>query len=273
MNRLRIIAETDRQFIILSDRSTYFVPLQRTQKLRDSNFRESEAASERPKNPKRRKLNSGTNSWMSRSAKEVNKCKKRDDHQCVLTRRPGPQAAHIFPYCMLNPRPKADRNNTSNGIPEFWESIRVFWDEDRIDKWKRTIFQDPQSPYTGVDRCFNLISLSADTHDVWNRGMFALKPLRLSSDRKTLTVQLFWQVPTKYEIDSRIDLLTEPKSSKGLDIVERNFLNRLEDDGSTPRICSGEILTLTTKDPETLRDAMVSPTSRGNVWMANPGLG
>ncbi|KIX04100.1 uncharacterized protein Z518_07653 [Rhinocladiella mackenziei CBS 650.93] len=253
INRLRVIAETDREIVIHFERSTYFIPLQWTQKLRDSNFGEPEAASERPKEPKSPKLNSGTKSSVSRSAKEVNNCKERDDHRCVLTRKPDPQAAHTFPYCMLNPRSTADRNKTSNGIPEFWQSLRLFWDRDRIDKWKSTIFQDPQNPYTGIDKCFNLLSLSSETHNMWNKGIFALKPLQLSSDRKTLTVQLFWQVPTKYEIDSRIDLLTEPKSTKDLDFVEGYFLPRIHDDGLTRHdIRSGEVFTFTTKDPERL---------------------
>jgi len=83
---------------------------------------------------------------------------------------------------------------------------------------ERTIFPDSLNPGTGVDRCFNLISLSVETHAMWNKGMFALKPLQLSSDRKTLTIQLFWPVPSKYEIDSQIDLLTEPMSSKGVNL-------------------------------------------------------
>jgi len=40
--------------------------------------------------------------------------------------------------------------------------------------------------------------------------------------------------------------------TKGLDLVQGYYLPRIEDDGSTPRIRSGEILTLTTKDPDEL---------------------
>jgi len=82
--------------------------------------------------------------------------------------------------------------------------------------------------------------------------MFALKPLQLSSDRKTLTVQLFWQVSTKYEIDSRIDLLTEPVSSKDLDFVDGYFLPRIDDGPTRHDILSGEVFTFTTEDPENL---------------------
>src|SRR5947209_1019623 len=104
-----------------------------------------------------------------------------------------------------------------------------------------------------LKRCFNLISLSPDAHSLWTRGLFALKPLKLSRNRKTLTVQFFWQLPSNYKINSRIDLLTEPTSSKGLDMIPgQSWLNRLEVDGSTPRIRSGETFTFTTEDPENL---------------------
>src|SRR4051812_21840840 len=117
---------------------------------------------------------------------------------CVLSKISDPQAAHIFPYSMLNPRPRHDNYTISDAVPEFWTSLRVFWDKDRINKWKTTIFPDAENPDIGVERCFNLISLSPNAHDMWNKGVFALKPLELSDDRKMLTVQFFWQLPGKY---------------------------------------------------------------------------
>jgi hypothetical protein len=150
---------------------------------------------------------------------------------------------------MLQPRPKPDRNKLSIGIPDFWQSLTVFWSEDQINKWKNTIFPDG----VGVESCFNLISLSPDAHDMWNRGSFALKPLKLSRDRKKLTVQFFWQISGKHEIGSEVDLLTEAPSSEGLDLVgDGDFLGRLENDGSSPRICSGDTFSFTTKDPKNL---------------------
>jgi hypothetical protein len=155
---------------------------------------------------------------------------------------------------MLHPRPKPDRNKISNAIPEFWQSLRVFWDEDRVNKWKSTIFPDSQNPDVGVETCFNLISLSPDAHEMWNRGVFALKPLKRSRDRKTLTVQFFWQVPGNYEIANKIDLLAEPTSSKDLDRGPDGYcLVRVEEEGSPPPlrpICSGDVFTITTEDPK-----------------------
>jgi HNH endonuclease len=114
---------------------------------------------------------------------------------------------------MLQPRPKFDRNKASSTIPDFWESLSIFWDEGQVNKWKGT----------GIESCFNLISLMDSAHTMWNKGLFALKPLKLSRDRETLSVQFFWQVPNNYKIDSKIDskidLLTETQSSEGLDTI------------------------------------------------------
>jgi hypothetical protein len=181
-------------------------------------------------------------------------CRERDDYRCVLTKKPSPQAAHVFPQCLLQPRPKFDRNKMSSAIPDFWQSLAIFWGTDQVNKWKNTIFPDG----VGVERCFNLISLSAEAHDMWKKGLFAFKPLKLSRDRKTLSVQFFWQVPDKYKVNNEVDLLTEPPSSEGLDMVGEEtvgdgyFLARHGNDRSLSRIRSGDTFNFTTKDPKNL---------------------
>jgi len=134
----------------------------------------------------------------------------------------------------------------------FWGLLKVFWDDDHVDKWRNKIFPDPQHPDPGVESCFNLMCLAAHAHGYWNDGRFALKPLKLSDDEKELTVQFFWQPQYDHQLKDRIDLLKEPLSSEGLDSAEKDgkkyFLNRLSKDG-TPQIHSGDIFTLTTDDP------------------------
>ena len=150
---------------------------------------------------------------------------------------------------MLQPRLKPDRKKASSTMPDFWRYLAVFWGKDQINTWKNTIFPDG----VGVESCFNLISLSSMAHDMWTKGLFALKPLKLSRDRKKLIVQFFWQVPGNYELDSEVDLLTETPSLKGLDIVgDGYFLSRIEMDRSRSYICSGDTFTFTTKDPKNL---------------------
>src|SRR4051794_32089912 len=139
-------------------------------------------------------------------------------------------------------------------IPRFWKLLALFWDKDRVQKWHDTVFPPPQN--VGVEGCFNQISLTPTAHGMWTRGEFALKPLELSSNRKELTVQFFWQVPGNYKIKSQIDLLTEPASSKGLEVITKESntygLTRYESDGSAREIRSGETFNFTTKDPTNL---------------------
>jgi len=75
------------------------------------------------------------------------------------------------------------------------------------------------------------------------------KPLELSSDNTELTVQFFWQVPNKYDQESRIDLLTEPTSSKGLNRGPGKWLAYEETDDLLHKIRSGEVFTFRTTDP------------------------
>ena len=135
----------------------------------------------------------------------------------------------------------------------FWRLLKVFWDDDHVDKWRNKIFPDPQHPDTGVESCFNLICLTATAHTYWGNGNFALKPLKLSEDEKELTIQFFWQPQYNHKLHDHVDLLKEPLSSKGLNLVEKDkgkcFLDRLLEDESSRRIRSGDIFTLTTDDP------------------------
>ena len=120
-------------------------------------------------------------------------------------------------------------------MPQFWKLLYLFWNEDQVNEWRRKIFPNPENPNTAVDEPFNLICLAPDAHDMWNDGEFALKPLELSSDNTELTVQFFWQVRNMYDADSRIDLLTEPASSKGLNEGDGRRLFDYDDNGNSFR--------------------------------------
>jgi hypothetical protein len=90
---------------------------------------------------------------------------------------------------------------------------------------------------------------------MWNRGLFALKPLKLANDRK-LVVQFFWQPQYDHKLGDRVDLLKEPLSSEGLSLIRGeddeldHCLIRREKDESPRDIQSGDIFTLTTDDPD-----------------------
>ena len=169
-----------------------------------------------------------------------------------MTKSGDSEIAHIFPYSMLNKSANI-KHPRYKGQTTFWRLLKVFWDDDHVDKWRNKIFPDPQHPDTGVESCFNLICLSPNAHKYWGNGRFALKPLKLSDDEKELTVQFFWQPQYNHKLDDYVDLLREPLSSEGLDCAEKEgeefFLGYRSEDRSFREIRSGDIFTLTTDDP------------------------
>jgi hypothetical protein len=97
----------------------------------------------------------------------------------------------------------------------------------------------------GNDSTANLISLS---HVYWNKGQFALKPISVSADSKTLTVQFFWQAKRSV-VMPKINLATIPLSTRDLDRYRNNALY----DGrqiNCPKIESGQLFEITTDNPE-----------------------
>ena len=75
----------------------------------------------------------------------------------------------------------------------------------------------------GKESAINSISLSPSPHTYWNKGEFALKPISISADKKSLTVQFFWQVK-QYLVMPKINLTTIPISTRDLDEYEDNCL-------------------------------------------------
>jgi hypothetical protein len=82
---------------------------------------------------------------------------------------------------------QADATDTSSAAPTFWELLKMFWSEDRVDAWRAA------SSHPGAVRsCSNLVCLSPDAHASWAAAHFALKPIAVSDDRKRLDVTLCW---------------------------------------------------------------------------------
>ena len=108
----------------------------------------------------------------------------------------------------------------------------------------------------GLEKAYNLITLSRGAHTMWARGAFALKPISESDDKTMLKVQFFWQ--KKQEAQTAMSLVTTPFSTEGLnrnaDIssgIAAKLFKEDEGDENVPPIRSGDYFTLQTDDPET----------------------
>jgi hypothetical protein len=92
--------------------------------------------------------------------------------------------------------------------------LQNFWPEEKVTAWQAEVF--PYGLDEGIETATNMITLAPTVHDLWNRGAFALKPISMSDDKTTLTIQFFWQA--QYEQNkSPVDLLNIPPSTRDLE--------------------------------------------------------
>ncbi|KAH7317338.1 hypothetical protein BKA65DRAFT_483571 [Rhexocercosporidium sp. MPI-PUGE-AT-0058] len=174
----------------------------------------------------------------SRSARDS--AEKRDNSRCVLTGTTATDVAHIYPFCLLK------KEEDTFGIRHFfWRILRNFWPEEKITTWEAAIFPDGTEE-RGLETCRNMITISADAHKLWNKGAFALKPISVSEDNTTLTIQFFWQAKHALVMPI-VNLTTIPMSTRNLDSNDGAYLYHQSDDR---RIKSGDLFELITDDPE-----------------------
>ena len=126
--------------------------------------------------------------------------------------------------------------------------LRNFWPEENITVWETELFPNG-SDKQGFETPSNMITLSKDVHALWNKEAFALKPISVSDDNTTLTIQFFWQIE-HHLVMPTTSLLTTPLSTKGLDNYNRSRLLDYRQTEYLSLIKSGDLFKLTTDDPE-----------------------
>jgi hypothetical protein len=132
-----------------------------------------------------------------------------------------------------------DDTTTQHSL-SFWEILRIFWCKERVDTWFHAIFSTPAR----TEVCQNLLCLCPNAHAYWERAYFALKPIRISDDKKRLDVQFFWLSSNPYV--PRINILQAPSLSAP---DHGPNLARLFNHETISQICSGDEISLETDDP------------------------
>ncbi|KAE8421407.1 hypothetical protein BDV36DRAFT_292333 [Aspergillus pseudocaelatus] len=180
-----------------------------------------------------RSVDSDKTSKRKRSDSIKDTCIIRDKY-CLLTGKGEPvEIAHIYPYSMMG-KPKTTQEL-------FWRHLESFWHPERIARWKKTVM-DP----SGVKVLENIMCLSRDSHGLWGKARFALQPLELSVDRKALAVRFFWIPVSKYM--KTMGLKTTPFLPPNLGHTGQRI--RLFNCESEKPICSGDVITMKTSDPD-----------------------
>jgi hypothetical protein len=130
----------------------------------------------------------------------------------------------------------------------FWDHLKNFWSKEKVAAWEAELFPAGICEF-GVERVYNLITLSRNAHDMWSRGAFALKPISESDDKMALEVQFFWQEKQK-DTQQTMSLLTRPSSTEGLDQNVGAFGGAARLSRNDKRIKSGDYFKLQTDDPK-----------------------
>jgi hypothetical protein len=124
--------------------------------------------------------------------------------------------------------------------------LALFWTPEQLVEWKQRIFPE-NIPEKDIDGCHNLICLSPDVHRLWTKGLFALKPVK-GENPNEITIQFFWLPTSKHKRHDRIDILTEPQSSRGLADSANAYI--LYGQGGK-KVESGQSFRIVTENPET----------------------
>lgn len=159
---------------------------------------------------------------------------ERDGKQCVITKMGAAvESAHIYPYSL--------RSLSGLECGKFWRALAMFWPESVIEDWKSDV-----SGGGDTERCANRISLSADAHVFYRKGLFALKPVSMSEDQKCLELEFHWLLPVPRS-SSTVLLSNKPSLEESLDgSTERACLF---DTTTDRRISSGHRIRMETDDP------------------------
>ncbi|KAI5310775.1 hypothetical protein KEM55_002208, partial [Ascosphaera atra] len=134
---------------------------------------------------------------------------------------------------------------------DVWKLMKNFWEPEKVDRWRRQIYKNEDRPNLANDSCNNIICLRKDLHAAWTNGVFALRPVSISEDQRELKVQFFWQRRVRHKPTDEVDLLVWPQSTEDCDRFGKTPLLLIDRDDNPVLVRSGDMFTLTTRDPAT----------------------
>ncbi|KAI5301253.1 hypothetical protein KEM55_007950 [Ascosphaera atra] len=166
-------------------------------------------------------------------------CRERDSNKCIITRQGLFEVAHIYPIGLC----KITSNSGASDDLNIWSALRDFWNKEKLQSRERAIFGDNG---TYRDTCRNLLSLSLDAHGYHSRAWFALRPLNVSEDERSMVVEFHWLEKHEYTTTMRLDT-TPHLSSTGA--CQGPLNARLYNHTDNTPYRTGDRITLTTDDP------------------------
>jgi hypothetical protein len=157
-----------------------------------------------------------------RSRRLAELTRERDGGICILSKSGPCDVAHIFAHYLLKPKNKPTASDKC--IPTIWSVLFLFWPREQVEKWKNTIFHDYFTKTAGEDGVFNMLCLRPDLQRAWAQGRFALRPMSLSDDKKTMDLEFHWMPRYDHTYDTTISIVEQPLSTRNIDRVDECFI-------------------------------------------------
>jgi hypothetical protein len=122
----------------------------------------------------------------------------------------------------------------------LWQLLSLFWPDRDVQAWKAAL-----STAGGTEIFENLLTLAPTVHMCWGSCEFALKPIQMAPDNRSMEVKFYWlkhRPRTKYtSLLQTPDLPSDFPSGRG----DMKFWDCL----SEQKICSGHTIIMHTDDP------------------------
>jgi len=162
----------------------------------------------------------------------------RDGDACVVSKLAAAEACHIYPFLAI-------RKKEPKRVQRFWDVLRMFWQKEKVDAWRSKILQ-----IEGGQPLENMITLTATLHVFFSQAVFALRPIRMTEDKKQLELEFHWLPKQMRSPQQPLNPLELPPSSRNRDCAGRGYRFYYREGTDHARLCTGTQFTMTTDDPK-----------------------
>jgi hypothetical protein len=144
---------------------------------------------------------------------------KRDGRVCLITKSWKHQPAHIIPPAIFNSHHK-EQDYPPRGVSGniLWSLLRTYMMRNECSKY----LDEFQRLTSGqLKPCENYLTLNSDASDAWNDGIFGLKPVALSDDKMSMTLQIVFSGQDRIDIDSTLNAIHDFKNTANISKITR----------------------------------------------------
>lgn len=134
-------------------------------------------------------------------------------------------------------------NTWNRGVVRFFDALRYFWSEKRVDEWQNAAYGDA----AGTEKVQNHITLSLNAHQLHTKALFVLEPVTEDEGGMWTRVRFWWL--KKHDHEQGVKFGIPPQLPK--DFHPKEYAVGLWNVNTSQPLVSGQEITIHTHDPKT----------------------